>query len=97
MGSTTTGTTGKVSDVLGRNEGSSMKRLTTGIILFGLVSLWPSLGLAQDIVLEDIVTAEIEKPQAFYVLRASDLDYESMEPRDSFLPELQETVEHDPF
>lgn len=52
---------------------------------------------AQDIQLEDVVTAEIEMPEAFYVLRASRLHYEAMEPRDSFLPELYETVEKEPF
>lgn len=74
-----------------------MKRLTTGILLIGLLALWPAIAAAQDIFLEDIVTAEIEKPQAFYVLRASDLEYESMEPQDSFLPELYETVDRAPF
>lgn len=57
----------------------------------------PSLVSAQDIQLEDVVTAEIEMPEAFYVLRASRLHYEAMEPRDSFLPELYETVENEPF
>lgn len=63
-----------------------------------LVVLMISAGAsAQDIQLEDIVTAEIEMPEAFYVLRASRLHYEAMEPRDSFLPELYETVEKEPF
>lgn len=63
-----------------------------------LVVLMISVGAsAQDIQLEDVVTAEIEMPEAFYVLRASRLHYEAMEPRDSFLPELYETVEKEPF
>lgn len=56
-----------------------------------------SSAFAQDIILEDTVTAEIEKPQAFYVLRASDLEYEGMEPRESFLQELYNTVDEAPF
>lgn len=65
------------------------------VVAIGL--LLPSLASAQDIQLEDVVTAEIEMPEAFYVLRASRLHYEAMEPRDSFLPELYETVEKEPF
>lgn len=71
-----------------------------GGILAGalLLALWaPTDAFAQDIQLEDVVTAEIEMPEAFYVLRASRLHYEAMEPRDSFLPELYETVEKEPF
>lgn len=54
---------------------------------------------AQDVIqLDDLeVTGEIEKPEAFYVLRASDLEYESLEMEDSFLPELYDTVEEEPF
>lgn len=74
-----------------------MKRWTQRILGVALVLLMPTVAFAQDIVLEDIVTAEIEKPQAFYVLRASDLEYEGMEPQESFLPELYETVERAPF
>lgn len=65
-------------------------------VFLGLIT-GASLALAQDIILEDVVTAEIEKPQAFYVLRASELEYESMEPRESFLEELYQSVEHAPF
>lgn len=71
-----------------------------GAILAGILLLALMISadaLAQDIQLEDIVTAEIEMPEAFYVLRASRLHYEAMEPRDSFLPELYETVEKEPF
>lgn len=65
--------------------------MAVGLLMTG------SSAFAQDIVLEDIVTAEIEKPQAFYVLRASDLEYESMTLEESFLPELFATVENAPF
>lgn len=65
-------------------------------VFLGLIT-GASLALAQDIILEDVVTAEIEKPQAFYVLRASELEYESMEPRESFLEELYQSVEQTPF
>lgn len=66
--------------------------LATSLMLAGTAS-------AQDVIqLDDLeVTGEIEKPEAFYVLRASDLEYESLEMEDSFLPELYETVEEEPF
>lgn len=66
------------------------------VAAFGLMWTCTS-AFAQDIVLEDVVTAEIEKPQAFYVLRASELEYESMSLEESFLPELYATVESAPF
>lgn len=71
-------------------------RMMTAIVTLSLVV--PSgVALAQDIILEDVVTAEIEKPQAFYVLRASELEYEGMKPEESFLEELYKTVEKPPF
>lgn len=82
-----------------RRTRTASKRVLRGLlaccIAFGL--MLPSLASAQDIQLEDVVTAEIEMPEAFYVLRASRLHYEAMEPRESFLPELYETVEKEPF
>lgn len=67
------------------------------VIVTVLCVQYPLSAFAQDIILEDTVTAEIEKPQAFYVLRASELEYEGMKPEESFLEELYETVEKAPF
>lgn len=66
--------------------------LTLGTLVSGVA--W-----GQDVIqLDDLeVTGEIEKPEAFYVLRASDLEYESLEMEDSFLQELYDTVEEEPF
>lgn len=72
-------------------------RLFMTITFGSLLLSMPLLASAQDIILEDVVTAEIEKPQAFYVLRASSLEYEGTKPEESFLPELYETVENPPF
>ena len=46
---------------------------------------------------EDVLTGEIEKPEAFYLLRASSLTYDTIEPESSFLEELYLTVEEPPF
>lgn len=72
--------------------GSLAAAMTLAMTLAGTAS-------AQDVIqLDDLeVTGEIEKPEAFYVLRASDLEYESLEMEDSFLPELYDTVEEEPF
>lgn len=46
---------------------------------------------------EGVIRVEIEKPEAFYILSPSNLDYESLPAEESFLPELYETVEEEPF
>lgn len=77
---------------IGAGSLAAAMTLTMAITLAGTAS-------AQDVIqLDDLeVTGEIEKPEAFYVLRASDLEYESLEMEDSFLPELYDTVEEEPF
>lgn len=85
--------------MIGKTTGFCARALKLGLL--GAVLAWgvgtTGVAFAQDIQLEDVVTAEIEMPEAFYVLRASQLHYEEMEPRESFLPELYETVEKEPF
>lgn len=46
---------------------------------------------------EEVIRGTIEKPEAFYILSPSSLEYESVDAEESFLPELYETVEEDPF
>jgi hypothetical protein len=46
---------------------------------------------------EEVVEGRIEKPEAFYILQPTNLNYESAEPEQSFLPELLRTVEEAPF
>ncbi len=79
-----------------QNTMHPMRPLLVTLAVMALLCL-SGVAFAQDIMLEDTLTAEIEKPQAFYVLRATQLEYEAMEPKDSFLPELYETVVQDPF
>lgn len=48
--------------------------------------------------LEEIrVEGRIQKPQAFYILPRSNLDYEALDRKDSFLPNIEESVEREPF
>ena len=46
---------------------------------------------------DQVIQGTIDKPEAFYILSPSSLDYESVETEESFLPELYETVEDAPF
>lgn len=45
----------------------------------------------------ETIRGTIEKPEAFYILSPSSLEYESMDSEESFLPALYETVEEAPF
>lgn len=51
------------------------------------------------IVFEDVerIEGQIEKPEAFYILSPTSLDYEALTAEDSFLERLYETVETEPF
>jgi hypothetical protein len=46
---------------------------------------------------EETIQGTIDKPEAFYILSPSNLDYEALEAEESFLEELYETVEGEPF
>ncbi len=46
---------------------------------------------------ESVIKGRIQKPEAFYILQHAKLDYESLDTKPSFLDELVETVEEDPF
>ncbi len=80
-----------------------MKRfivVTMGLVLS--ISL-PMTVMAQSrqgttIRLEEIrVEGRIQKPQAFYILPRSNLDYEALDRTRSFLPKIEESVEREPF
>ncbi len=73
-------------------------------ILGIVISMVPSLAAtaqerrATTIRLEEIrVEGRIQKPQAFYILPRSNLDYEALDRKDSFLPNIEESVEREPF
>lgn len=46
---------------------------------------------------ETVITGRIQKPEAFYILQHANLNYESLKPKPSFLPELLKTVREEPF
>ena len=47
----------------------------------------------------DAITVEgrIQKPQAFYILQRSQLNFEELNRTDSFLPKVIKSVDKDPF
>ena len=71
--------------------------------------LLPALALAQakpasgsgkkKVIRLEAITVEgrIQKPQAFYILQRSQLNFEELNRTDSFLPKVIKSVEKDPF
>jgi hypothetical protein len=43
------------------------------------------------------VEGRIQKPQAFYILQRSNLNFDELEKTESFLPKVVKSVEKDPF
>jgi len=75
-----------------------------------LLLLLPALALAQAkpaggsggkkrVIRLDAITVEgrIQKPQAFYILQRSQLNFEELNRTDSFLPKVIRSVEKEPF
>jgi hypothetical protein len=46
---------------------------------------------------ETVIKGRIQKPEAFYILQNADLEYESLDPKQSFIPELLKSVKEEPF
>ena len=84
-----------------------MKRATSTILLaLLLVAIAASLALAQGkkkrqprvIQLEEIVIeGRVQQPNAFYILNRSNLGYEVLELRTSFLRKLVRSVQEEPY
>lgn len=43
------------------------------------------------------VEGRIQKPQAFYILQRSNLNFQGLELKESFLPKLYRSIEEKPF
>lgn len=81
-----------------------MTELTTKLVCLGagIVVFTASLSTAsaqQGVINldETVITGRIQKPEAFYILQHANLNYESLKPKPSFLPELLKTVREEPF
>lgn len=66
--------------------------------LFGASAHAQSSGPKKVIRLEAIkVEGRIQKPQAFYILQRSNLNFEGLELKQSFIPKIIQSVEKAPF
>lgn len=43
------------------------------------------------------IEGRIQKPQAFYILQRANLNFDGLDPRESFIPKIWRSVEKDPF
>ena len=59
----------------------------------------PSSGKKKKVIRLEAITVEgrIQKPQAFYILQRSNLNFEELNRSDSFVPKVVKSVEKDPF
>ena len=46
---------------------------------------------------ETVIEGRIQKPEAFYILQRSNLNYNALEPKKSFVPKILDTVKGKPF
>lgn len=79
--------------------GEGLRGLALLAVVVGTL-LVPTLASAQNrlIVIEDSeFVVDLEKPSAYYMLAPSNLEYQEQEAEASFLEELYETVETEPF
>ena len=77
-----------------------MKKITFGSLFFAMIMGLSIPATAQQGVInldETVIQGRIEKPEAFYILQHAKLSYEKLQPKQSFIPELLETVDEKPF
>lgn len=87
-----------------KQQNSLARTVTSGLIIALLVGVGGAATRAYGqpkrkvIRLEAIkVEGRIQKPQAFYILQRSNLNFEGLELKQSFIPKIIESVEKDPF
>ena len=80
-----------------------LARTTLGLLkVAAFIVLWGNPGVLQAqrkvIRLEAIkVEGRIQKPQAFYILQRSNLNFEGLELKRSFIPKILKSIEKEPF
>lgn len=67
-------------------------------VLFGGTALAQKKRQAKVIQFKEIrIEGVIQKPEAFYILQRSELNFKGLEPKKSFLPLILKSVEKEPF
>ena len=46
---------------------------------------------------EQVIEGTVQKPEAFYILQRSELNFKGLEPKKSFIPLILKSVEKEPF
>jgi hypothetical protein len=81
----------------------SLRTLAGLSVLAAVLSASPAWAQKADgkkrVIRMDEITVEgrIQKPQAFYILPRSSLNYEGLDRKETFLPKITRTFEQDPF
>lgn len=68
--------------------------LAASAILFSMPA-WAQKGVIN--LDETVIKGRIQKPEAFYILQHANLNYEKLVPKQTFMPELLNSVETEPF
>ena len=76
-----------------------MRQLIIRTFVSATILALPVIGLSQNVIVfeEETITGEIEKPEAYYILSPSNLEYEPAPAQESFMDALWVTVEDVPF
>lgn len=69
------------------------------LLLLLLTQAKPATPAKKRVIRLDAITVEgrIQKPQAFYILQRSQLNFEELNRTDSFLPKVVQSVDKEPF
>lgn len=69
------------------------------LVLLLLAQAKPATPAKKRVIRLDAITVEgrIQKPQAFYILQRSQLNFEELNRTDSFLPKVIKSVDKEPF
>ena len=77
---------------------TTLKQLLLGLLLAAALPAFGQAKKKKVIRLEAItVEGRIQKPQAFYILQRSNLNFEELNKNESFVPKVVKSVEKDPF
>ena len=76
-----------------------MRQLILRMSVCATILAVPALAISQNVIVfeEETITGEIEKPEAYYILSPSNLEYEPAPAQESFMDALWGTVEDVPF
>lgn len=76
-----------------------LRHMISGVVALSVIGMGSVVSAQQGVINldETVIKGRIQKPEAFLVLKNASLNYKSLEPKKSFIPELLETIKQDPF